>query len=319
MSFSKPTSSGCTWMSGVCPLAAAAAAGASAVLAYKLYQRLTRIPKFVEVEPGYVRCDSAHPSAQLVASRLPGFNFKKVPAFFDVGGLTADAQAMQLVTDIFVARYKRAVAEKRLTKIVGFDARGFLFGTPLAMALGIPFVMLRKKGKLPGPVCEIKYGTEYSEDNLTCPVNAVREGDRVVLIDDLLATGGTLQAGAQLVYALGAEVHECALIVAIEGLKGWKKFHATKLIAPGCENKSLQNVPVFTIADGAITPSMPAGSLESYCIDMNSAELPQVRKVMRDAHERAVLVRTEVGGVVRYAAGVPGADGKYNQSYAEEK
>lgn len=111
-----------------------------------------------------------------------------------------------------------------LDSIGGFDARGFIFGTPLAYELGKPFFPLRKSGKLPYDTISESYGLEYGKDNLELHTDAVRKGDRVLLLDDLLATGGTMKAGCDLVERLGGEIVGCQFVIELEGLKGRDKI-----------------------------------------------------------------------------------------------
>ena len=135
------------------------------------------------------------------------------------------------------------MGDKGPTHVAGFDARGFVFGPPVALALGIPFVMIRKKGKLPGVlVSSGEYTTEYSKDETVMRLGAVKAGDRVLLVDDLIATGGTALAGFDLVDALGASVCEFAAMVQIPFLEGVAKIHAYK-------DGKFKDVPVFTMVD----------------------------------------------------------------------
>jgi len=183
-----------------------------------------------------------------IAASLPWYGPKysphDVPSFYDVSGITEDPVVFQRVVDLFVARY-RAQGEAGPTHIAGFDARGFLFGPPIALALKIPFVMIRKAGKLPGVlVSSGKYVTEYSTDETVMRLGSVRAGDRVVLIDDLIATGGTAIAGFNLVDQLGARVHEFAAMVSLPFLDGVAKIHE---YADG----KFKDVPCFTMVDDA--------------------------------------------------------------------
>lgn len=123
-----------------------------------------------------------------------------------------------------ISQMEAYAKSKGATKIAGFDARGFIFGSALALRMGLPFVMMRKKGKLPGETVAIDYGLEYGVDRLEIRKGSVSAGDRVLLADDLLATGGTAKAGAQLIEGEGATV--VGLVVAIElaDLKGRAVF-----------------------------------------------------------------------------------------------
>lgn len=108
----------------------------------------------------------------------------------------------------------------------GLDARGFLFGPILSLNLNLPFVPVRKSGKLPGPTVKVSSTKEYGKDVLEMQVDGIQKGQEVVIVDDLLATGGTLQAACQLVKDAGGEVLECVLIVELEELDGKSKVPA---------------------------------------------------------------------------------------------
>jgi adenine phosphoribosyltransferase len=113
-------------------------------------------------------------------------------------------------------RYK----DKGVDKIVGIDARGFVFGGVVAYKLGIGFVPVRKKGKLPCSAIQETYALEYGTDTLEIHEDAVSPGEKVVIVDDLIATGGTVGAAVKLVKKLGADLVECAFVVELPDLKG---------------------------------------------------------------------------------------------------
>ena len=113
---------------------------------------------------------------------------------------------------------------ERLTAIVGMDARGFIFGSLAAWDLGIGFVPLRKPGKLPHDVHSISYDLEYGSASLEVHVDALTDQDRVLVIDDVLATGGTAAASCQLIHKLGAEIAACAFVVELDALGGREKL-----------------------------------------------------------------------------------------------
>jgi adenine phosphoribosyltransferase len=136
--------------------------------------------------------------------------------FWDVTTLLLQPVAFQASIDLFAERYRGA----KLDAIAGFEARGLIFGAPLALALGIPFVPLRKPGKLPGATVREAYDTEYSSDALELHVGAIAPGARVLLVDDLVATGGTLAAGARLVRRAGGVAVEAACVVELPFLAG---------------------------------------------------------------------------------------------------
>ncbi|KAJ3471480.1 hypothetical protein MRS44_001579 [Fusarium solani] len=108
--------------------------------------------------------------------------------------------------------------------IVGLDARGFLFGPGLALRLGVPFAAVRKKGKLPGPCVTAEYGKEYGTDFFQMQEDAVREGQKVLVVDDIIATGGSAKAAADLVHQLKGEVVGYLFILQIPGLNGRDKL-----------------------------------------------------------------------------------------------
>ncbi len=113
---------------------------------------------------------------------------------------------------------------ERLTAIVGMEARGFIFGSLAAWDLGIGFVPLRKPGKLPHDVHSISYDLEYGSASLEVHVDALTDQDRVLVIDDVLATGGTAAASCQLIHKLGAEIAACAFVVELDALGGREKL-----------------------------------------------------------------------------------------------
>jgi adenine phosphoribosyltransferase len=144
----------------------------------------------------------------------PGIQFK------DVTTLLKNGPAFREIIDGWKARY----ADKGITAIVGADARGFIFGGALAYAMGLPFVPVRKKGKLPAKTIAQEFELEYGTDRIEIHVDALGPGDRVVLVDDLLATGGTMAAMAQLVKKLGAEIVEVTFVIELTDLKGRQKL-----------------------------------------------------------------------------------------------
>ena len=113
---------------------------------------------------------------------------------------------------------------ERLTAIVGMEARGFIFGSLAAWDLGIGFVPLRKPGKLPHDVHSVSYDLEYGSASLEVHVDALTDQDRVLIIDDVLATGGTAAASCQLIQKLGAEISACAFVVELDALEGREKL-----------------------------------------------------------------------------------------------
>ena len=123
-----------------------------------------------------------------------------------------------------IRQMKAAWIDKGITKIGAFDARGFIFASALALEMELPFFMLRKKGKLPGDTLSVSYGLEYGSDVIEMQKDAVSEDDLVLLVDDVLATGGTARAGAELIEGCGGKVAGLATIMELGFLDGRKVF-----------------------------------------------------------------------------------------------
>lgn len=140
--------------------------------------------------------------------------------FQDITTLLLDHKAFQDSIDILVERFK----DKNITAVAGIEARGFIFGPPIALAVGAKFVPMRKPKKLPGEVLFEEYVLEYGTDRMEMHVGAVESGDRVLIVDDLIATGGTMCAAIKLLERAGAEVVECTCIIEIPELKGREKL-----------------------------------------------------------------------------------------------
>jgi len=136
--------------------------------------------------------------------------------FRDVTSLLEDAEAFALTITLLTDKYKK----QGFTKVVGTEARGFIFGAPLALALGIGFVPVRKPGKLPRETYGQAYQLEYGEDVLEIHRDALTSEDKVLIIDDLLATGGTIEATTKLIRRLGAEVKYAGFVIALPDLGG---------------------------------------------------------------------------------------------------
>ena len=156
---------------------------------------------------------------------IPGIMFK------DITTLLADGEAFRQVIDGLEARYKNT----GITHVVGIESRGFLFGAPLADRLGIGFVPIRKKGKLPAKTREMSYALEYGEAIIEIHDDALKSGDRVVVLDDLLATGGTLKASCDLIKECGAEIAEVWVLIELAFLSGRAplgdmKIHAEAIV-----------------------------------------------------------------------------------------
>jgi len=142
--------------------------------------------------------------------------------FRDVTGILDDAKAFALTMDLLVEAYK----DQGFTKVVGTEARGFLFGAPLALALGVGFVPVRKPGKLPRATFSQAYQLEYGEDVLEIHQDALTPSDKVLIIDDLLATGGTIEATTKLIRRVGAQVAHAGFVISLPDLGGEKRISA---------------------------------------------------------------------------------------------
>jgi adenine phosphoribosyltransferase len=154
--------------------------------------------------------------------------------FRDITPLLANPRVFRVLIDQFVHRY----FDERPAAIAGLDARGFIIGSVLAYELNIGFIPIRKKGKLPFDTVQESYELEYGNATVEIHTDAVQAGDRVVLIDDLIATGGTMLAGMRLLQRLGAHVIEGAAIVDLPELGGSAKLRSAGL-------------PLFTLVDFA--------------------------------------------------------------------
>lgn len=136
--------------------------------------------------------------------------------FQDITTLLLDPAAFKDTIDLFVERYR----DKNISVVAGIEARGFIFGPPIALAIGAKFVPMRKPKKLPGEVISEEYSLEYGTDKMEMHVGAVQAGERALIIDDLIATGGTLCAAMRLLERVGAHVVECACVIELAELKG---------------------------------------------------------------------------------------------------
>ncbi|KAB8305697.1 MULTISPECIES: adenine phosphoribosyltransferase [Rahnella] len=141
--------------------------------------------------------------------------------FRDVTSLLEDPKAYAASIQLLADRYRDA----GVTKVVGTEARGFLFGAPVALVLGVGFVPVRKPGKLPRKTISETYDLEYGTDSLEIHVDAIQPGEKILVIDDLLATGGTIEATAKLIRRLGGEVTDAAFIINLPELGGEKRLN----------------------------------------------------------------------------------------------
>ena len=140
--------------------------------------------------------------------------------FKDITTLLQDGKALKFAIDEFIADLK----DKNVDIIVGPEARGFLMGTPVAYGMGIGFVPVRKPGKLPWEVESFEYDLEYGSNILQMHKDAIKPGQRVAVVDDLLATGGTMEAAAKLIEKLGGEVVSMQFLIELEDLNGREKL-----------------------------------------------------------------------------------------------
>jgi adenine phosphoribosyltransferase len=141
-------------------------------------------------------------------------------SFKDVTTLIQDGTALRCAIDNIVEYLK----DKKIDMVVGPEARGFIFGVPVAYALGVGFVPVRKKGKLPYDTIRVEYELEYGSDSLEIHKDAIQPGQRVAVVDDLLATGGTIASVAKLVEAVGGEVVSMDFVVELTELNGRGKL-----------------------------------------------------------------------------------------------
>lgn len=144
----------------------------------------------------------------------PGIGFK------DITTLLKDGDAFKEAIDKIVENLK----DKDVDYIVGPEARGFLLGAPVAYALGVGFVPIRKPGKLPAEVVSFEYDLEYGTDKIEMHKDSIEEGKKVVIIDDLLATGGTVEAATKLIESLGGEIVSIQFLIELEFLNGKDKL-----------------------------------------------------------------------------------------------
>lgn len=141
--------------------------------------------------------------------------------FYDITTLLKDAKAFRSMTDELTARYR----DKQISKVVGIESRGFILGCPLAYQLQAGFVPVRRPGKLPADSYEVKYNLEYGSNSLAIHRDAISIGERVLIVDDLLATGGTAAATVNLVRQLGGEIVGLVFLIELKALGGREKLN----------------------------------------------------------------------------------------------
>ena len=148
-------------------------------------------------------------------------------SFKDITTLIADGEGLKASVDKIVEHLK----DKNIDLIVGPEARGFIFGVPVAYALGIGFIPVRKPGKLPGETISVDYSLEYGEDQLQIHKDAIKPGQRVAIIDDLLATGGTIEGVAKLVEQAGGKVVSLDFVIELTDLNGKEKLKGYDILS----------------------------------------------------------------------------------------
>jgi adenine phosphoribosyltransferase len=140
--------------------------------------------------------------------------------FYDITTLLKNPQAFRSVLDELANKFRH----ERIGKVVGIESRGFILGAPLAYQLSAGFVPVRKPGKLPADIYEVKYNLEYGSNSLAIHRDAISMGERVLIVDDLLATGGTAAATVHLVRQLGGEIAGVQVLVELKALRGREKL-----------------------------------------------------------------------------------------------
>ncbi|MCR4305262.1 MAG: adenine phosphoribosyltransferase [Gallionella sp.] len=136
--------------------------------------------------------------------------------FRDITTLLKDPIGLRSTIQEIASRYK----DVKIDKVAGIESRGFIVGTPVAYQLGLGFVPIRKKGKLPAETVGCDYELEYGTDRIEIHVDAIRKGDRILLVDDLIATGGTAEAAAKLIQDMGGIVVECCFVIDLPDIGG---------------------------------------------------------------------------------------------------
>jgi adenine phosphoribosyltransferase len=156
---------------------------------------------------------------------------RDVPDFPTPGILFRDITPLLASPDAFPEAV-RAMADPfrgGVSKVLGIEARGFMFGAPVARELGVGFIPARKSGKLPGRTVRVEYGLEYGKDSLEVHEDACQPGERVLIVDDVLATGGTARAAAELVERLGAQVEGLSFLIELAALSGRSRLEDRRL------------------------------------------------------------------------------------------
>src|SRR5512140_2388480 len=152
---------------------------------------------------------------------------KKGIIFKDITTLLADAKSFQRMVDLMAHRY----VGQRVDKVVGVEARGFIIGAALAYKLGAGIVLVRKPGKLPSETFKKTYDLEYGTDTLEIHTDAIKPGERILIADDLLATGGTMAAVVDMVTSMGGDIVECCFMAELDFLEGRKRLPEGKVFS----------------------------------------------------------------------------------------
>ena len=150
--------------------------------------------------------------------------------FRDVTSVIQDAEGLQLAID----ELQKLLDGVEFDVIAGAESRGFIFGMPIAYNLKKPFVLVRKKGKLPRETVELSYDLEYGSATIEMHKDSIKPGQKVVLVDDLIATGGTIEAAAKLVESLGGEVVKIIFLMELAGLEGRKRLEKYDVASVVC-------------------------------------------------------------------------------------
>ena len=157
---------------------------------------------------------------------IPDFP-KKGILFYDITTLLKEADAFRHIIERFVNYYR----DERITKVVGIESRGFILGAPVAYELHAGFVPVRKPGKLPSDIYEAKFNLEYGSDALTVHRDAIQPGEQVLVVDDLLATGGTISATVELIKQLGGVIVGIAFLIELTELRGRNKLDGYNVLS----------------------------------------------------------------------------------------
>ena len=155
--------------------------------------------------------------------------------FRDITTLLKDPVGLRATIQEIAKRHK----EIKIDKVAGIESRGFIIGAPVAYELGVGFVPIRKKGKLPAETRGRDYQLEYGSDRIEIHVDAIQKGDRVLLVDDLIATGGTAEAAAALIQDMGGEVVECCFVIDLPDIGGRSRLESRGLRCSRCANSKV--------------------------------------------------------------------------------